>query len=185
MRPRYRWWQRDTTTSLDGYGPLPDHGHETCLHRQYQLSCRQFEQLLRRSGGNCETCELPGYRNVHGKLFIDHDHHWGRWAVRGLLCWDCNNAVEHAPFSAAEQAYLDNAWYLGLLAERGVALAYLPEPDDNATVIDHTQTEWRHRSSGRYRPTVSPHHQRKDRSWSWLMREVGPHNLHVIGATTC
>lgn len=184
MKRHLYWWQRDTTTDLTGYGPLPDHGHETCLHRSYQLTCRQYELLLRRSGGNCEICELPGYENVHGKLYIDHDHEWGRWAVRGLLCWGCNNALEYSATSTEAQRYLSTAWYLTALAERGLPLEKRPEPDRTVTLVDHKGHAWKWRDTGWWRPRASRHHHREDRTWSWLHHEFGPHNLTVVSQPT-
>jgi hypothetical protein len=56
-------------------------------------------------------------RRASRSLNIDHDHTLGRWAVRGLVCDRCNQALRYV--DAGEKTgwlrikhYLDNAWHL-------------------------------------------------------------------------
>lgn len=64
--------------------------HTSCNHRNYNLSCEQFEELLAECQFRCQVC---GRKNV--KLHIDHDHAVGWWGVRGLLCQTCNSRLGH------------------------------------------------------------------------------------------
>lgn len=109
------WWRRDLITDITLYGPPTDGGHDDCRHRRYGLSCRMFEQLLRRSRNACEVCGRPGEHNLFGKLFIDHDHSVAPWAVRGLVCHWCNQDLWRNPDSNAVAAYFANAWHLTIV----------------------------------------------------------------------
>lgn len=80
--------------------------HRNCHHRNYNLTCEQFEDLLCAAGGKCQRCRRP-----YEDLVIDHDHRVGQWGVRGLLCHWCNSwlgQVEHGytPCDSQTAAYL-------------------------------------------------------------------------------
>jgi len=53
--------------------------------RQYKLTSEEYQQLWSSQNGRCAICEAVG------RLVIDHCHNTG--AVRGLLCFNCNNAL--------------------------------------------------------------------------------------------
>lgn len=56
------------------------------LKRKYDLTLRQFDEMLEEQNGVCAICggiELGGKR-----LSVDHNHETGK--VRGLLCGRCN-----------------------------------------------------------------------------------------------
>lgn len=108
------WWRRDMSTPIDLYGPPTESGHEDCRHHKYGLSCRHFEQLLRRSQNRCEICEMPAEENTFGKLFIEHDHDVGRWAVRGLVCLPCNRLLAHPRAKTLAAKYLAAAWHVNV-----------------------------------------------------------------------
>jgi hypothetical protein len=55
------------------------------VHRNYSLTCEEFEALWARAEGRCELCGTDA-----SKLVIDHDHRYGMAAVRGLVCTRCN-----------------------------------------------------------------------------------------------
>lgn len=60
--------------------------HAACTHRNYNLTCEQFEDdLLAFAGYACQRCG-----EATDRFHIDHDHALGDWAVRGLLCPSCN-----------------------------------------------------------------------------------------------
>lgn len=105
MTPEVRYWQMDL---LNG-------GHETCNHKLYELSCNDYEELLKRSRGLCEVCGIPGREVTREKLFIDHDHAHGHTAVRGLICARCNMLVRDVDRGWRKDprvtAYLANAWF--------------------------------------------------------------------------
>lgn len=65
-------------------------GHDTCHHLRFRLSCDDFAALLQRCQNRCEICGIPGPEAPRGKLYLDHDHRYGLYAIRGLLCARCN-----------------------------------------------------------------------------------------------
>ena len=77
------------------------------LKRKYGLTLEQYDAMLEAQGGVCAICRRP--RPEERTLHVDHDHDTG--AIRGLLCFTCNNALgdfrdEPALFHAAAE-YLD------------------------------------------------------------------------------
>lgn len=162
--PPLRWWS-------DVMGPVR---HDRCTHRKYLLTCSQYETLLSRSAGKCEICGFPAEENPGGKLYIDHDHALGIWAVRGLLCQLCNTALR-SPESRTELGYATAAFYLTLAAKAGVAEA--PEPSLLSVVRDHAQRPWRREQEGWWPrfPRAAQHIYPV--SWVRLISLYGPHNL--------
>lgn len=59
------------------------------LMRKYGLSLEQYDGMLEAQGGGCAICGRPARND--SSLHVDHDHATG--AVRGLLCFSCNNAL--------------------------------------------------------------------------------------------
>lgn len=85
--------------------------HETCRHEFYMLDCAEFERLIQRADDRCEICRISGAATKHGKLHIDHDSQLGDWAVRGLLCSQCNTRLAvDVVFSPEARAYLATPW---------------------------------------------------------------------------
>lgn len=122
---------------------LNPRGHENCLHWGYALSCHTFEVLLERSKGVCEICGLAGFQNARRKLFIDHDPTVGQWAVRGLLCFECNTYLEKLREPEVDR-FKANAFYLQILKDCGAPL-YLEEPPRGARVVDVQGLPWERR----------------------------------------
>jgi hypothetical protein len=177
-----KWWERDEDHGLNIYGPPQPVGHDTCrVHRKYWLTCRQYEQLLRRAGGKCEICGSPDYRNTFGRLYIDHDYSWGDWAVRGLLCYRCNGSLDYPCMADLRPDYLANAWYLGMLAERGVPLAVPAEPDLLAVTVDIAGRRRIRRNDG-WNSLGGSYWRNRRGPWTWtgLVLDVGPHNIRVV-----
>lgn len=173
--PHPRWWECDTTSPGPG-GPVPTVGHGNCNHTVYMLTCRQYDRLLARAGGYCETCGLPDVKNRFGRLYIDHDRKVGKWAVRGLLCLKCNASLHLQP---TYERYIANSFFKSLLAESGLASPHLPEPEMGAVVLDHASRPWRSEEGGWW-----PRHQRSlpptPETWSRLLYVSGPHNLRLF-----
>jgi hypothetical protein len=86
------------------------------LKRKYGLTLEQYDAMLEAQGGVCAICRQP--RPEERTLHVDHDHDTG--AIRGLLCFTCNNALgdfrdEPELFHAAAE-YLDRDDELATLA---------------------------------------------------------------------
>lgn len=117
---------------------MPSHrrrsGHCT-IHKNYSLSCADFDALLERSAGCCELCGAEARR-----LVIDHDHRYGDAAVRGLVCYRCNKYLGTFDNLLAFQvikprhpgrwfeSYMRRAWFA-----REVQIRALPEQE----YVDH------------------------------------------------
>jgi len=76
------------------------------LMRKYGLTIADYEQMLAEQYGGCAICGRPEPEG--GSLHVDHDHETG--AVRGLLCFPCNQAIgafeEDIEFLSAALGYL-------------------------------------------------------------------------------
>ena len=59
------------------------------LMRKYGLTLEQYDGMLEAQGGGCAICSRPARDD--SSLHVDHDHATG--AIRGLLCFSCNNAL--------------------------------------------------------------------------------------------
>lgn len=98
-------------------------GHETCWHLQRRLSCTEFEATLARCGNRCEICRTPGPETKRKKLFIDHDHRYGQYAIRGPLCVSCNILMRDVDrclrTDLRASAYMANAWFMWRLRNPG------------------------------------------------------------------
>ena len=61
----------------------------------YGISQADYDNMWAAQEGRCASCDdpLPEGKNTH----VDHDHRYGNnwWAVRGLLCRDCNQGNFH------------------------------------------------------------------------------------------
>ena len=59
------------------------------LEKKYGIGLEQYEEMLAAQGGGCAIC---GKRpRPDSSLHVDHDH--GTGEIRGLLCFNCNNAL--------------------------------------------------------------------------------------------
>lgn len=88
-------------------------GHEACrLHRSYELSCLDWDNLQMLGAGCCHCCGA-----LTDELKVDHDHTYGKAAVRGLVCHTCNVRLAYVDSGGraatmVERTYLDSAWHL-------------------------------------------------------------------------
>jgi hypothetical protein len=152
-----------------------------CSHRVYQLECDDYDRLVARAGGKCQICGTAPEQTKHGFLVIDHDDAVGQWAVRGLLCSTCNSALPmgSAPEWAAD--YLANPWWRLELERIGVDASPRPEPPAGAEVVACRGLRWRR--TGDYWRHVAKY-RGMPRTWAWLQRHYGPHNIRVVGEPT-
>lgn len=163
--------------------------HDTCRHAAYAMSCEQFEGLLLEAGHRCQVCGLIDYANQRGKLFLDHNRRRGDWAVRGLLCSDCNTLLgmdNEVPRDERFRAYLDNAWYLRAIAAAGVSLD-MAEPATPVLAYGPAGGRWAlsRRDARGWRiheglRWVGPHKNSKPKTWRELLYKYGPYNLTPI-----
>jgi hypothetical protein len=63
------------------------------LWYNYGLTPEAFQKLLTDQGNACGVCRDP---LVESDAHVDHDHKFGKKAVRGLLCRACNIGLGHA-----------------------------------------------------------------------------------------
>jgi hypothetical protein len=120
---------------------VTSHGQILCsTHRLYGMECVELEALRARSAGCCEACGVLEEEAGLGRLIIDHDHRYGREAVRGLICSSCNSQLSvlenYHPYKelAADrrfETYLSRAWFAQVARFAKVAgrLPYPPDQD--------------------------------------------------------
>jgi hypothetical protein len=82
---RYKETQRKTRSRPE----YKRYMREYHLTRKYGITIADYEQMLAEQYGGCAICGRPEPED--GSLHVDHDHDTG--AVRGLLCFPCNQAI--------------------------------------------------------------------------------------------
>ncbi|MFE0376229.1 endonuclease domain-containing protein [Streptomyces inhibens] len=96
--------------------------HATCQHERYRLTCGDFEELWEHAEGRCEICRKPAAETPDGRLFIDHAQQYGFFAVRGLLCSQCNSLMRYVDRGEKDDhratAYQADAWFVRVLRAR-------------------------------------------------------------------
>jgi predicted DNA-binding transcriptional regulator AlpA len=102
--------------------------HDCDRHARYLLACDQWDTLTT-AGTKCAACGC-----ADADLVVDHDHSLGRWAVRGLVCRPCNNALRtidrgRTPAPPRMAAYLANPWHAAHVTPRP-AVAHPPSTFD-------------------------------------------------------
>lgn len=95
VKARVKRWQQQNSERLNAYWrkrrlepevkKAQRAGH---LKRKFGLTLEQYDAMLAKQGGCCALCRRPP-RTI--ALHVDHDHATG--AIRGLLCFQCNNAL--------------------------------------------------------------------------------------------
>ena len=77
------------------------------LKRKFGMTIEQYDEMLAAQGGGCFICGRPPREDI--SLHVDHDHATG--AIRGILCFRCNNALadfhEDVALLTKAAAYLD------------------------------------------------------------------------------
>lgn len=160
---------------------LPDHA-SCATHRNYALTCEQYEGLLAESRGGCQLCGFPASEMPQRKLYIDHDRSVGGWAVRGLLCISCNTiiGIDREVLRTAEiAAYLADPWYARMLAERGLTAELSPEPPIG-TVVEFARCTAPPRTRTREGWVVPRKRHLGAKSWWQLHYSWGPHRIRVL-----
>jgi hypothetical protein len=156
--------------------------HEKCRHKHYRMTCSQLDALIAEAEGRCQVCRLPGVLNAKRMLYIDHDAGQGNWAVRGLLCNTCNTILGkdlEVPRDGTFAAYLENAWFMRMLAERGIALEVPEEPPVGSVVDFGGRQPQRMRVSEGWVRVVRGWPFRAV-TWRHLYHAYGPHRLDVV-----
>jgi hypothetical protein len=94
--------------------------HRCTTHKLYGLTCEEYDALWVQQDGACGICRTP-FDVTPAE--IDHDHALGGYAVRGLLCRECNGGLL-PPIDAGRRApsmeagrYLKAAWHLSARPE--------------------------------------------------------------------
>ena len=82
---RFRENQRRMRSTPEGKAKQRT-GH---LKRKYGMTVEQYDTILSEQGGGCAICGRKPRPDI--SLHIDHDHETG--AVRGILCFRCNNGL--------------------------------------------------------------------------------------------
>lgn len=147
-----------------------------CGHRIYGLSCHDYDRLIAGAGGACQICGTKPDQTGHGFLVVDHDDTVGQWAVRGLLCQDCNSSLPMGSTPAWAADYLAQPWWKLEFARLGASPDPTPEPPVGSTVAVHglnfrRETDgWKHVASFGGTP----------RTWAELNRRYAPHRIEVL-----
>lgn len=151
-------------------------GHENCRHKDYMLSCHNYEVLLQRANGHCELCGMLGMYNQWRKLHIDHDNMVGQWGVRGLLCYLCNTHMFNPKVVDPDRLsrFLAAPFYLDVLKAYGAPL-YMDEPPIKSEVTVTNGRTWTRGKRGWMADTYG--RAAGTRSWHYLHRRYGPHLL--------
>lgn len=156
-----------------------------CAHKKYLLTCEQFDQMLMVHQGHCPLCGQHQSCTSRGLLVVDHDHRYGMWAVRGVICQPCNTRIEWGAYSRMPrvEAYLANPWYATMLASRGLTPDGWAEPDvgemvsvdswENTAVLIRGRAGWIFDHGSSLMFPVRMH-----LTWAKLNRRWGPHNIH-------
>lgn len=101
---------------------MPESHHRSCQHNAYRLNCEDFEALWAYAEGRCQICRTLQEATPRGILEIDHDGHYGYFAVRGLLCGPCNLKLGQMDRAQSHdrrtRVYLAQAWFVRVLEER-------------------------------------------------------------------
>lgn len=149
-----------------------------CAHQHYLLTCGEFDALADAFGRRCGICHRAPDETGHGYLCVDHDPLIGPWAVRGLLCSDCNSrlAVANA-FSPAAGRYLADPWYARRIAQLGLRAEVLPEPPTGAWVMEGRRPWSRSTEGWRCEVRTGP---TDPYSWERLNRAFGPHRISLL-----
>jgi hypothetical protein len=171
-----KWWLADVDSPAPE-GPVPAVGHEDCHHRVYRLTCRQYDRLLALTAGRCQICGLRDHENFRDRLYLDHVHKLGIWAVRGLLCRPCNARLRSPWTDPKTVSYGENAYYLTLLIEAGFDTIVPAEPAEMTVLVDHSLRPWRREPEGWWPLKAHPSTPIMPVTWPRLVYMFGAHNL--------
>lgn len=147
-----------------------------CSHRVYHLNCDEYDRLWSHADGRCQICGTTPEQTKHGFLVVDHDAGVGQWAVRGLLCTNCNTALPAGSTPSDAADYLATPWWRAELTRLGASGDPAPEPPVGTTVsvlrvnFRRDTDGWKHVAK----------HGGAPRSWGQMNRYYGPHRIKVL-----
>src|SRR5439155_14116970 len=95
-RERVRRWQRENPERVRAWreaakadGRRARNDRNSYLKRKYGITLEDYDRMLAEQVGVCAICGRQPTKGI--SLHVDHHH--GSSAIRGLLCFRCNNAV--------------------------------------------------------------------------------------------
>lgn len=147
-----------------------------CGHKIYGLSCKDYDRLVDHAKGSCQICGVKPGQTGHGFLVVDHDDAVGQWAVRGLLCQDCNSSLPMGSSPAWAADYLAQPWWQLELTRLGATAEPAPEPPAGSTVAVHglnfrrEANGWKHVAAFAGTP----------RTWRQLNRRYAPYRISLV-----
>lgn len=147
-----------------------------CGHKIYGLSCQDYDRLIAHARGACQICGTRPEQTGHGFLVVDHDDTVGQWAVRGLLCQDCNSSLPMGPTPDWAAGYLAQPWWKLEFARLSASPDPTPEPPAGSTVAAHG-LNFRREADGWVHVASfggTPH------TWAELNRRYAPHRIEVL-----
>jgi hypothetical protein len=159
---------------------------KTCAHQTYALTCPEFDELCDWAGHSCQLCGSDG--GPRRRLVIDHDHGRGDWAVRGILCSECNtklgrleNNMKVTVDVEAARSYLANPWIDKVVDPAAMMLQ--PEPELGKTVpVTVAITRWWGRFPSGWQVMYAKPGMSSLLTWGQLNFRFGPHR---IGGARC
>lgn len=147
-----------------------------CGHNIYGLDCEDYDRLVDRAEGACQICGAKSARTPHGFLVVDHDNKIGQWAVRGLLCQECNSSLPMGSTPEWASGYLAAPWWKEEIVRLNASPDPAPEPPLGSTVTAHglnfrrSTVGWVHVAS----------FGGSARTWGELNRRYAPHRIEVL-----
>lgn len=95
-RARVRAWReanpgrdQERMDRFTAAGKRPLSNRRSHLRRKYGLTVEHYDEMLSAQGGGCAICGRKPREDL--SLHVDHCHDSG--AVRGILCFRCNNGI--------------------------------------------------------------------------------------------
>ena len=95
-KARVRKWQAENRERVGEWrrlyaesGRKAENSRRYHLRKKYGLTVEEHDEMLAAQGGGCAICGRAPRPDI--SLHVDHDHETG--AVRGLVCFRCNNAL--------------------------------------------------------------------------------------------
>jgi hypothetical protein len=147
-----------------------------CGHKLYGLSCQDYDRLVAHAVGACQICGAKPERTGHGFLVVDHDNLVGQWAVRGLLCQDCNSSLPMGSTPSWAAEYLAHPWWQLECARLGVSADPTSEPPIGTMVAAHGLNFRREMDGWEHVANFGG----TSRTWEELNRHYAPHRIEVL-----
>lgn len=96
-RERARAWREKNRDRWNAYmsewrGKNREHQIRYLRKWRYGIEPEEYDRLFALNAGRCHLCDIPAHEAPKKALHVDHDHVSNR--IRGLLCAQCNAALE-------------------------------------------------------------------------------------------